>query len=212
MPRRFQITSAFFALAGTAAMALAQQHGTEAPARGAAAHEGGHETLTALPSVNQGLVTGITALVVFAIVFAVLGTKVWPAIVKGLDQRAEKIREEIAAAEAARKQAKDALEMYEKSLAEARTEAQKMLEKTRAQQQALADELKAKADIELNAMKERARRDIEAAKKAAIQEIYNHTANAATSIASKILRREVNHKDQQRLIEESMGELATMKS
>lgn len=170
------------------------------------------EELGALPSPKQGLITGITALVVFAVVFAILAVKVWPVIGKALDERAGKIREEIAAAEAARKQAKDALEMYEKSLAEARAEAQKMLEKTRAQQQALADELRSKADAELAQMRERARRDIEAAKKAALQEIYAQTAAAATSIASKILRREVNAADQKRLVEESMGELMAMKN
>lgn len=172
----------------------------------------GHDEVGAVPTLDQGLVTGIAAIVVFLLVFAVLAVKVWPVIGKALDERAGKIREEIAAAEAARKQAKDALEMYEKSLAEARAEAQKMLEKTRAQQQALADELKAKADAELTVMRERARRDIDAAKKAALQEIYAQTAAAATSIASKILRREVNPADQKRLVEESMGELLAMKN
>ena len=38
----------------------------------------------ALPSVKQGLVTGITAVVVFVIVVLVLGVKVWPAISSGL--------------------------------------------------------------------------------------------------------------------------------
>jgi len=196
MPRRFPT----FALPALALGTMA----TSALAAG--------EELGALPNVKQGLITGITALVVFAVVFAILAVKVWPAITKALDERANKIREEIAAAEGARKQAKDALEMYEKSLAEARAEAQKMLEKTRSQQQALADELKAKADIELTAMRDRARRDIEAAKKAALQEIYAQTAAAATTIAGKILRREVNASDQKRLVEESMGELMVMKS
>lgn len=206
MARRFTLLATSTAmLCLTAAGALAQE--PHAPG----AH-GGHEPLTALPSVNQGLVTGLTALVVFTVVFLVLAIKVWPAITKALDERANKIREEIAAAEGARKQAKDALEMYEKSLAEARAEAQKMLEKTRTQQQALADELKAKADVELTAMRERARRDIEAAKKAALQEIYAQTAAAATTIAAKILRREVNAGDQKRLVEESMGELMAMKN
>lgn len=167
----------------------------------------GHEAVGALPSVTQGLVTGITAIIVFLLVFAVLATKVWPAITKGLDDRANKIREEIAAAEAARKQAKDALDMYERSLADARAEAQKMLEKTKAQQMALAEELKAKADAELNSMRERAKRDIESAKRTALNEISAEAANIAVMIAGKILQREVNPRDQERLIAESMNEL-----
>jgi len=168
---------------------------------------GAEEPMGALPSMKQGIASAVTALLVFAIVFAVLAVKVWPVIVKALDERASKIRSEIEAAEAARKQAKDALEMYERSLADARTEAQKMLEKTKAQQMALAEELKIKADAELSAMRERAKRDIEAAKRTALNEISAEAANIAVKIASKILQREVNARDQERLIAESMSEI-----
>ncbi len=179
----------------TPIVAFAQEHGAA------------HEEIGALPTAKQGVWTGVTAIAVFAVVLAVLATKVWPTIAKALDERADKIKSEIAAAEAARKQAKDALEQYEKSLADARAEAQRMLEKTKAQQQALADELRAKADVELSAMRDRARRDIETAKRAAIAEIYDEAANAATAIAAKILQREVSSRDQQRLIEETVGQL-----
>lgn len=187
----------------TASSSIARQEG-HAPT--AAAHEGEEHGPKAgvMPTIEQGIVPAVVTLVIFGIVFAVLATKVWPKIVKGLDDRANKIREEIAAAEAARKQAKDALEQYERSLADARAEAQRMLEKTKAQQQALADELKAKSETELNAMRDRARRDIDAAKRAAVAEIYEHAATAATAIAGKILQREVNVRDQQRLIEETV--------
>lgn len=168
----------------------------------------GHEEVGAIPTVKQGLVTGITAVVVFLLVFAVLAAKVWPAITKGLDERAAKIRSEIEAAEAARKQAKDALASYERSLSEARAEAQQMLDRAKADQQKLTAELKAKADTELNAMKERAKREIDSAKRAAVAEIYAESANLATSIASKILGREVNAGDQQRLVNEAVAELA----
>ena len=173
----------------------------------AGAH-GEHEGVGAIPSVKQGVVTGITAVIVFLLVLGVLGAKVWPAISKGLDERAAKIKGEIEAAENARKQAKDALESYEKSLSEARAEAQQMLDQARADQQKLAAELKAKADVELSAMKEKAKREIESAKRAAVGEIYNEAASLATSVAGKILGREVNASDQQRLVDEAVSELA----
>jgi F-type H+-transporting ATPase subunit b len=177
----------------------------------AAAALGADETVGAIPTAKQGLWTGVTALIVFAIVAAFLGRFVWPIIVKALDERAAKIREEISAAELARQQAKDALAMYERNLADARVEAQRMLEKTRSQQQAFADELRAKADLELVQMKERARRDIEAAKRAALQEIYGVAAAQATFVAAKILEREITSTDQQRLVDESLRELQTIK-
>src|SRR5687767_8102674 len=80
---------------------------------------GGHEA-SPFPNKNEGLVVGIANLVIFSLVFAVLAAKVWPTINKGLADREAKIKHEIEAAEAARRQAKEALESYERSLAEAR--------------------------------------------------------------------------------------------
>ena len=88
-----------------------------------------------------------------------------------------------------------------------RSFAQKMLDDTRAQQTKLAAELKAKADADLAEMRLRATADIEAAKKAALAEIYESSVSLATSMASKILRREISAQDQRQLVEESLAEL-----
>lgn len=160
-----------------------------------------------LPTTAQGIVPMVVALLVFGGVFAILATAVWPKIVKALKDREEKIRTEIESAESARQQAKDALQQYQRSLSEARAEAQKMLEQARAQQATLASELKAKADADLTLMRDKARRDIEAAKRAAIAEIYADASTFATTMASKILKREVTHSDQQALVEESLAAL-----
>jgi F-type H+-transporting ATPase subunit b len=200
---RSRVSTIAFALASAVALAAEEGHD---------AHAGGHETLQAIPSVNQGVVTGITAVVVFLLVLAILSLKVWPTITKALDARNNKIKSEIEAAEMARKQAKAALEDYEKSLAQARAEAQRMLDDTRAQQNKLAAELKARNEAELGQMRERAMKDIEGAKRAALNEIYADAATLATHVASKILGREVSSGDQQRLVEESLRELKSVQS
>ncbi|GAB5495776.1 MAG: hypothetical protein Phyf2KO_08560 [Phycisphaerales bacterium] len=183
-------------------------HGDDTHATHDDGHHGAHEEVGAIPSVKQGVVTGITAVIVFLLVMGVLGAKVWPMISKGLDEREKKIRDEIDAAEEARKQAKDALDSYEKSLAEARSEAQQMLEEAKADQQKLTAELRAKAEADLGAMKEKAQREIESAKRAAVAEIYSDASVLATSIAGKILAREVSTDDQQRLVDEAVAELS----
>lgn len=175
-----------------------------------AGHDHAHEEVGAIPDVKQGIATGVTALVVFALVAAFLQVAVWPKISKGLDDRANKIKNEIEAAELAQQQAKSALEQYRKNLDEARAEAQRMLDQAKAQQQVIAAELKAKADIELNAMREKARKDIESAKASALNEIYAESASLATAIAGKILQREVAAQDQHRLVEQSLNELKSM--
>ncbi len=199
MARRFSapiLLASALAFFGPALSVLAQEHAA-------------HEEVGAVPTVKQGLVTGITAIIVFLLVYAVLQFKVWPVIVKGLDERASKIKNEIESAEQARKQAKDALDQYQQSLAQARAESQKMLEQTKAQQLALAADLKAKAEIELGQLREKATRDIEQAKRAAIAEIYAQTTTLATAVAGKILRREIRPEDQHQLVEESLRQMAS---
>jgi F-type H+-transporting ATPase subunit b len=163
----------------------------------------------AIPTLKEGLASAVTALVVFAIVFAILALKVWPTISKALDERATKIKDEIEAAEMARAQAKDALEQYQQSLSQARAEAQKEIDKARAQAQQIAAELKAKADVELGAMREKAMKDIDAAKRAAVAEVYTQAAELSTSLAGKILKRNISASDNQGLIEESIRQLQT---
>lgn len=170
------------------------------------------EKTGAIPSIQQGLVTGITGIVVFLIVLVVLAKTVWPKIAAGLDEREEKIRQEIAAAEAARKQAKDALAEYEANLADARAQANTMLEETKAQQVRLAADLKASAQRDADQLRDKAMRDIEVARKAALSDIYTQAGTLATSIASKILQRELNPDDQQRLVDESLSELQSAMS
>lgn len=189
---------AILASLALAPLALAAEEGAHA----------GHEKAGVLPTIAQGIVPMLISIVVFIVVLAVLSVKVWPAILGGLKDREKKIKDEIEGAELARQQAKDALEQYQQSLAQARAEAQKEIDKARSQAQVIAAELKAKADVELNAMREKAMRDIDNAKKAAVSEIYSHSTQLATTMAGKILRREVNTGDTQRLLDESVAQLS----
>lgn len=154
----------------------------------------------------------VSALVVFGIAFFVLATQVWPKIMKGLTDRENKIRSEVFAAEELRKAAAGEKKEFERSLADARAESARIIEQTKADQLRLAADLRAKAEVELTAMREEAKANIEAAKRAAINEIYAETAALATAVAGKILKREVNADDQRRLVEESVGQFASMRS
>lgn len=190
-----------------AGMALMSPLAMAQPEHAAGESAGHGEKAGVLPTIEQGIVPMIVALVVFAVVLAIVSTTIWPKITKGLADREAKIIEEIESAEMARRQAKDALDEYQKSLENARAEAQKMLDQTRAQQAQLAADLKAKADVELGQLRERAMKDIDTAKRAALTEIYSQTANLATAVASKILRREIKVDDQRTLVEESVRAL-----
>jgi F-type H+-transporting ATPase subunit b len=151
---------------------------------------------------------GVTALVVFLVAFGILYVKVWPQIIRGLDDREKKIRDEIAGAEEARAQAKAALDEYQRNLASARDEAAKMISQAKSDAKAVAEELRTKNQAEITEMKQRATREIESAKQAAISAIYNEASGLAVNIASRILKREINEQDQRGLVDDSLREMA----
>ncbi len=151
----------------------------------------------------------VTALVVFLLAFGFLYMKVWPKIAQGLEDRENKIRQEIESAEQAREQAKAALAEYERSLASAREEANAMIVKAKTDAKAAGEQLRTRNEADLVEMKLRATRDIDSAKAAAIGELHTQATMLAADIAAKILSRELTAQDQQRLINESLDELGT---
>jgi F-type H+-transporting ATPase subunit b len=172
---------------------------------GEAASGAAGATQDVIAAKKQGVFAGITAVVLFLVVFGILAVFAWPKIVKGLDDRENKIRSEIEAAEAARQQASMALEQYQKSLAEARSEAQKMIDAAKAQMNSQINEMKAKAEVDAANLKAKALADIEAAKKQALADIYSQSSSLATQVAGKILRREVSGQDTQRFVDEALA-------
>lgn len=158
--------------------------------------------------IYPGIVPFITTIVVFLVVFGIAATLIWPKIMKALDEREAKIRDEINSAEEAREQAKSLLADYEKNLKLAREEANQMIAKARSDAKAVAEELRSRNEQELADLKGRAAREIETAKQNAITEIYAEATTLATMMASKILAKELAPEDQQRLVDESLGELA----
>jgi F-type H+-transporting ATPase subunit b len=150
----------------------------------------------------------ITTLLVFLVAFGFLYLRVWPRIVRALDERQAKIRAEIESAEETRRRADEALAEYQRSLAEARAEAARLIAQARADAQAVAAELRARNEVELTELRQRAAREIEHARTAAVAELHTHAVTLAADIAAKILRREITPHDQQRLLDDSLRELA----
>ena len=114
--------------------------------------------------VDIQLLTLGTTVVVF-VLFLLLAMKfVWPHILKGLDQRDQKLRDDLEAADESRQQAKAALAEYEQELLSARTEAGAMISKARNDAKVAAEELRANNTRELAELKKAATTEIESAR------------------------------------------------
>ena len=149
---------------------------------------------------------------VFAIFFTTLSLLVWPKILKALKAREDKQRGDLAAAEKANADAKASLAQYEQKLAEAHAEARKMLDQTRADAEQLRAKLKADTEAEMVKLRDQASADIDRARQAALQDLYAHSAELATAVAAKILQRQIDEADTQRLVDQSLNELNQRKA
>ena len=173
-----------------------------------ASEAGGHAAEPELISgINQGLVTAVTTLVIFAVLLAVLGKFAWGPIADGLRKREDRIRKDIADAEAARLRAEGTLKEYQKQLATAEQKVREMIAIASREGEKVAAEIRAKGQTEAEEAKERAKREIEAASKQAVAEIYQKAAELSTSIAAKILKRNINAEDQRELVERSLEQM-----
>ena len=171
------------------------------------AHGGGHAEEAVSPFAGT-IVQSLAAIIVFVILLVILKKKAWGPILKGLQDRENKIKNDLHHAEDAAKQATAKLAEYEAKLAAAQAEALKIIDQGRADAQRVAAQLREQSAAELTAQKQRAEADIRAAKEQALSEIYNTTATLATDVAGKILQRQINEQDQERLVHESLAQMS----
>jgi len=157
--------------------------------------------------IDPNIGSAIWVLAIFLIVAIILWRTAWKNVLVGLKAREERIRKDITDAEAARLKAEDTLKQYDARLADAEQKVRDILEKAAVDAEKIGTSIRMKAQEEAEEAKERATKEIESAKQTALTEIYEQTANLATSVAEKIIRRNLNPDDQRDLVNQSLQQL-----
>lgn len=152
----------------------------------------------------------VWTLVIFLLVLLILGKFAWGPLLSGLQQREEFIRRSLQEAKDDREAAEARLQEYEAKLAEAGAQATEIVEKGKREAEKASAGIEEKARSEADKMVERARREIDLAKQSAIKDLYATSSDLATEIAARILQRELNAQDHERLISESIKELGDL--
>jgi len=148
----------------------------------------------------------LVAIVQFAILFFLLQRFLWGPIQKTLQARADRIREGLENAEAAKRERTQMQAEVERLLAEARREASAIAERTTQAAEAAATEIRAQAKAEGDRLRERAKTDAEQLHQQALSQLRAEVASMAVLAASRILGKEVDAKTHQALIERSLDE------
>ena len=183
----------------------AEGHGEGAAAEG----HGASYPLLPDPTNRSDQLQALWVLIIFIVLLVILYPTAWKNILAGLKKREQNIRQNIADAEAARKKAESALQEYNQKLASAESQMRDILSKAAVDAEKLATQMKMTAQQEVEEIKERATRDIDAARKAALNDIYAQAADLSTTIAAKILKRNINADDQRDLVNSSIQQFAS---
>jgi len=179
------------------------------PATAAMAEEGAHAGETEPGLLSPSITSIVWILVIFSVLAIILYRTAWKNVLKGLKAREDRIRNDIAQAETARLKAETTLKEFNQQLASAEGKVREILAKGASDAEQLATSMRTRAQQEAEDIKERATKDIEAAKEQAVSEIHEYTADLATRVAEKIIRRNLNAEDQRDLVNQSLSELQT---
>ena len=168
-----------------------------------------HLVLGVADAAHTGFNTGdiVFQFVMFFILLALLKKFAWGPLMGIMKQREDHIANEISAAEQSHVEAKKLLEEQRALLKEARTEAQGLIESAKKQGDVQREEIISIARTEAERLKESAKLEIEQQKEKAVAAIREQVASLSVLIASKVIEKELNEKDQENLINEYIQEV-----
>lgn len=161
------------------------------------------------PSLFAGDIGNVIwTLVIFGLVLVVLGKWAWRPILTALQRREEFIRNSLDQARKDREEAQRQLKEYADKIHRAREEASAIVEEGRRDAEVVKQRIQAEARHEADLLIQRAKREIGLARDTAVKDLYQLAGQLVTHAASKIIRKELTPADHERLIAESIEELA----
>jgi F-type H+-transporting ATPase subunit b len=150
---------------------------------------------------------GCWTLVVFLVLYLVLRRTAWKRIRAGLEKREGGIREAIEDARRSRDEAQRLRNEIEAELKKVPEKVSGLMDDARREGQRLTEEMTAKARADIQGERDRLRREIETARDQALHELWSQTAQLATLVSAKAIRRELSPEDHRRLVDDALAEL-----
>ena len=165
-----------------------------------------HETANPILPATGELIWGTLS---FLVLFALLWRFGFPAVKKAMQDRTERIRSDVEAAEKAKEDAEQVKADYERQLAEAKNEAAHIMEEARQDADAYRSEQREAADREISELRERSRADIEASKNQALADLRHDVAEIALAAAEQVVEQSLDRDTNVALVERSIDEVAS---
>lgn len=159
-----------------------------------------------MTQLGINLPTLVAYLLNFVVLLGVLYAFAYKPLLRAMDQRSERIRESLEAADKARDEAANAQTAVEEQLAEARREGQRLLDLAREAANRFREEEMEKARGDAENFVERARGDIQQEREAALAEVRVAFGDLAITAAERVIRRTVDRQAHDELISQVLEE------
>ena len=152
----------------------------------------------------------IAQIVGFLVLLYILSKLLYRPLLKVMDERADRIKESLEAAERAKEQAAASQEQMQEDIRKAREEGQQMIAQARDVAARFRDEEMAKAKDEIAAERTKAEADIQRERDAAIEDLRQEFAGLAISAAERVVERSLNESDHRAIIGRVLEESGTI--
>lgn len=143
----------------------------------------------------------------FAGLIWLIATKIWPPLLKAIEERQQKIAEGLAAADRSQKDLAQAQDKVNDLLKEARTKANEIIDQAHSRANQIVDAARDEAVAEANRQKAAAQAEIQASATRAREELRKQVSVLAVSGAEKLLHREINADAHKALLDELAAEI-----
>ncbi len=148
----------------------------------------------------------------FAALMFILYKFAYPQVRKMMDNRTERIRTDLQAAETAKVDAENVLAEYRAQLNDARAEAGRIIEEARQAADRIKRDQESRLQAELAELRARAVADIESAKVQAVSDLRGEVAQLAIGAAETVVQRSLDEATQTQLIEDYINQVAAQRS
>ena len=142
----------------------------------------------------------------FIFLLTIMRLLVYKPVLAMLDERRERIREGLSAAERGRETAAEASREAQAQIDQARTEGQAIVAQAQTVSQRLQEEGRAQAVVQAEALLERARSEIQLERDSAIAELRKEFADLTIAAAEKIIGQSLDRTAHQRLIDDALAQ------
>ena len=159
------------------------------------------------PFLTIDPVTMIATLINTLILFLVLKHFLFKPVNKILDERKQNVEETYRQADEKLSEAARLESEYTEKLANAKEESAEIVKNATKRAQTRSDEIIAEAKKEASSLMVKANADIEKEKKRAVNQITDEISDIALAVAEKVVEKEIDPKDHERLIESFISEL-----